>query len=310
MDYKRIIRNRATREKILKILSLVPDKQMIQLQYRIKMGRKLDLKNPKRFTEKLQWYKLNCHMPLMRQCVDKYEVRDYVRQSGYGDILIPIVGIYGTPDKIDYDKLPNKCVIKDTLGSGGNAVIICKNKAKLNWNAIQKQMQQWVGESISHKKGGREWPYGGNKHRILVEEFLESKPEEGGLIDYKFFCFNGKCEYVYVIADRTVGKKAGLGIYTSDYIKLDVVRCDEKPLERYIKKPIQYERMLEIAHTLSKPFPEARIDLYEVDGKIRFGEITFFDGSGYMTFAPDSFDEKMGEKFVLPGKTRSGVNNE
>ncbi len=273
---------------------------MLQLQYRIKTGRKLDLKHPKRFTEKLQWYKLYCRMPLMRDCADKYEVRSYVRECGLEDILVPIIGIYNTPAEIDYNKLPEKFVLKDTLGGGGNAVILCRDRKQFDIQKSRKQMSYWIRESTSYKKGGREWVYGGRKHRILVEQYLESDPQKGGLIDYKFFCFNGTCAYVYVIADRIVGKKAGFGIFTRDYQKLSVVRCDEKPLEREVKKPKYYKQMLEIAERLAAPFPEARVDLYNVENKILFGEITFFDGSGYMNFEPDEFDYTMGEKFILP----------
>ena len=127
------------------------------------------------------------------------------------------------------------------------------------------------------------------------------KAEEGGLIDYKFFCFNGKPEFLYVLADRKVGDKAGLGVFNADtYEKLNVVRCDEKPLERVVEKPQVYDKMYEIAQILSKPFPESRIDLYCIDNKVYFGEITFFDGSGYMKFAPDEFDFTIGDKFILP----------
>ena len=121
------------------------------------------------------------------------------------------------------------------------------------------------------------------------------------MIDYKFFCFNGKPEYLYVLADRKVGDKAGLGVFKADtYEKLNVVRCDEKPLERVVEKPQVYDKMYEIAQILSRPFPESRIDLYCIDNKVYFGEITFFDGSGYMKFDPDEFDFTMGDKFILP----------
>ena len=302
MDYKKIIKNKKVRLQILKLLSFIPDKQMIQLQYYIKLHRKCNLKNPQRYTEKLQWYKLYYRTSLMRQCADKWEVRKYVEECGLSDILIPTVGVFDKVEDIDFAKLPEKFVIKDTLGGGGNEVIICKDKTKFDREEAVRKMKEWMARGSSYKAGGREWVYGGREHRVIVENFIDSISDEGGLIDYKFFCFYGRVEYLYVIADRRMGKKARLGIFTPDYKKLEVVRCDEEPLRREIPKPRNYEEMVHIVETLSKPFPAARIDLYNIEGKILFGEITFFDGSGYMSFAPDEFDFVMGEKFVLPEK--------
>lgn len=300
MSYKDIIKSRKMRLAILKCFSFIPDKPMIKLQYRIKFHRKLDLVNPKRFTEKLQWYKLYYRDKLMQQCVDKYEVRKYVEECGLSEILIPLVGVYNDVKDVKTEELPEQFVAKDTLGGGGNSVIICENKENLKENFLDI-LHDWTLSSTSYRQGGREWVYGGKKHQIIIEHFLPSNKKDGGLIDYKFFCFYGKPEYLYVIADREVGKKAGLGIYNADtYEKLDAVRCDEKPLGRIIKKPNVYDRMYEIAQILSKPFPESRIDLYCVENKIYFGEITFFDGSGYMSFNPDEFDFEMGNKFILP----------
>ena len=298
MNYKKIIKSRKTREKILQFLNFIPDKQMIQIQYKVKTGRKLNLKEPKRFTEKLQWYKLYYRDPLMKQCVDKYDVREYVKSCGLENILIPAIGVYDNIYDICWNDLPNKFVIKDTLGGGGNSVIICE-KNDINKN-IFKQLKQWLNIPINIKNSGREWVYEGKKHRIYIEEFLEFNKEEKGLIDYKFFCFNGKARYLYVIAERELGKGAKLGIYTADYEKLNVFRCDERRLEQKIPRPKNYSDLLDIAEKLAKPFPHARIDLYDIDGKIYFGEITFFDGSGYMLFAPDQFDYQIGDKFKLP----------
>lgn len=315
MNYKKIIKKRSTRQKILSLFSFVPDKQMIQLQYRIKFGRKLNLKEPSRFTEKLQWYKLYYRIPLMRQCADKAEVREYVRSCGLEEILVPLIGIYDAPSEIEFAKLPEQFVAKDTLGGGGNAVFICKDKKILQqindsgnatgWDSLLIRMKDWTTKSGSYKAGGREWVYGGRRHRIIIEQYLPSDPEKGGLIDYKFFCFYGKPKITYVVADRKVGEKAGFGIFRSEnYEKLSVVRCDENPLERDVPRPDRYDEMLRIAETLSAPFPEARVDLYCVEGRIYFGEITFFDGSGYMSFDPDEFDFQMGEMFQLPERRK------
>ena len=300
MDYKKIIKSRSLRLKILRFLSFVPDKAMIKIQYKLKTGNKLNLKNPRRFTEKLQWYKLYYKNPLMIRCVDKGDVRKYVAKCGLKDILIPSYGIYNSFNEINWDKLPSKFVVKDTLGGGGNSVIIVKDKEEINFIEIKKKIESWTKTNSHIPDAGREWPYySGKKHRIIIEKYLDSDPEEGGLIDYKFFCFNGNVKYVYGIADRVVGKGAGFGIFDRNFKLLKYGRVDEKPLTRTLMKPENYEDMIAVAERLSKPFLHARIDLYDQNNKIQFGEITFFDGSGYMKFEPDEFDYILGKGFEL-----------
>ena len=300
MDYKKVIKNRAIRIKIMQAMSFVPDKWMVSLQYKIKTGRKLNLKNPRRFTEKLQWYKIFYRDPMMKQCVDKYEVRKYVEKCGLASILNECYGVYNSPDEIDFFNMPNSFVLKDTLGGGGSSVILVPDKKDLNKEQVKRQMAQWVAESTGVKHPGREWVYDGMPHRIIAEKYISSNQETGGLVDYKFFCFGGKFEYLYVIADRVLGQGAGFGIYDCTYHKLDVVRCDEQPLKRDVPKPEAFDEMVEIAEMLARPFPEVRVDLFYQDGEIYFGEMTFFDGSGYMKFDPDEFDFQLGGFFQLP----------
>lgn len=300
MDYKKIIKSKSLRLKMLRLLSFIPDKQMLMLQYRIKMGRKLDLKNPKRFTEKIQWYKLHYKNPKMIQCVDKYDVREYVKAKGLERILIPCYGVYDSADQINWDALPNQFVMKDTLGGGGNSVIIVKDKTATDIGELKKRAAEWTAIKAHVRDAGREWPYySGKNHRIIIEKYLESEELEGGLIDYKFFCFDGKPTWIYVIADRELGHNAGLSIHDSDFLRVSAKRHDERVLERIIEKSVNFDIMKRIATTLSEEFPEARIDLYNNKGEIVFGEITFYDGSGYLTYTPDSFAVKLGEEFKL-----------
>lgn len=299
MNYKDLIKSRKLRIKIMQFLSFVPDELMVKLQYRIKTGRKLNLKNPQRFTEKLQWYKLYYKDPLMAQCVDKYEVRKHVERCGLGQILNELYGVYDSPEEVDFGTLPNQFVIKDTLGGGGNSVIIVHDKTKIDENKIRQQMQEWVDEPINKKHPGREWVYDGKKHRIVIEKYIESNASDGGLIDYKFFCSYGETKYIYVIADRNIGNGAGLAIYDEKFVRLDALRVDERPLKREIIKPDNFIELLDVSRKLASRFPEARVDLYNHNGEIIFGEITFFDGSGYMTFEPDEFDFEMGNKFII-----------
>ncbi len=298
MDYKRIIKSRKMRLAILRCLAFVPDKLMVSIQYRIKTGRKLNLKNPQRFTEKLQCYKLFYRNADMIRCVDKADVRDYVAERNLEKILIPSLGVYESASDIDWDNLPDSFVMKDTLGMGGASVAVVKNKAAADLESLRKMAKEWTAQKAHVRNGGREWPYySGKEHRIIFEKYIDSEVESGGLIDYKFFCFDGEPEYLYVITDREIGGKASFGIYDADFNLLNVYRTDEKRPERKVEKPVGYEEMKNVARRLSDGFPEARIDLYNVDGKILFGEITFWDGSGYMQFDPDDFDFIMGKAF-------------
>lgn len=297
MNYKKIIPSRDLRIKLLQLTSFVPDKLMLQIQYRIVFGRKLNLKMPQRWTEKIQWYKLYYRNSDMVRCVDKYDVRDYIVERGYSKILTNCYGVYEKADDVDYNKLPQSFVLKDTLGGGGNAVIICKDKASFDVNAAKVQMDKWCNTPLVHCNG-REWPYySGKKHRVYVEEYMDV-PE--GLNDYKFFCFNGKVEFLYVVTDRKLGCGGKFHIVDRNYVALDVIRIGDEPDEIEINKPSCYAEMLKTAEDLSKPFPHVRVDLYEYMGSVRFGELTFFNASGYMKYEPDSFDYEIGEKFILP----------
>ena len=300
MNYKRIIKSRSVRSKILSFFRFVPDGLMIRVQYYLKTNHVLHLKNPRRFTEKLQWYKLYYRNPLMVNCVDKYDVREYVKKKGLKDILIPCYGVFACADEIQWDILPDQFVMKDTLGGGGNSVIIVEDKRSVNLDELKTIANGWITKRIVKNTGGREWPYySGNGHRVIFEKYLQSDKENGGLIEYKFFCFNGCPRWLYVLADREFGISVGLGVYDMNFNKMNVTRNDEKPLLRELRKPAAFEEMKLIASRLSCDFPEARIDLYEKSGKVYFGEITFFDGSGYMTFSPDSADYQFGDYFEL-----------
>lgn len=301
MDYKKIIPSRSMRIKILQALSFIPDKPMLALQYRIKTGKKLNLKNPQRFSEKMQWYKLYYRDPEMIRCVDKYDVRSYVEEKGLGSILIPCYGVYDTADEIDWDALPNQFVMKDTLGGGGVSVVIVKNKAEEDLNKLKEIAREWTEIDAHRPGGGREWPYySGKKHRVLFEKYIESDERSGGLVDYKFFCFDGKAEYLYVVTDRALGNGACFGVFDAQFKQLPVVRKDERPLERIVEKPGNYETLKQVAEKLADQYPEVRIDLYDQDGTILFGEVTFYDGSGYVPFEPDEFDYELGKPFKLP----------
>lgn len=173
----------------------------------------------------------------------------------------------------------------------------------MNIEQVKQQMAQWVAESTSVKHPGREWVYDGMPHRIIAEKFISSNPETGGLIDYKLFCFGGRVACLYVMGNRENGLK--VGIYDRDFRKLDAYISYDEKMETEAKKPENFEEMCEIAEKLSAKFPHARIDLFDQNGVITFGEITFFSGSGYTLFNPDEFDFQLGDFFQLPQNTKA-----
>ena len=299
MDYKKIIKSRAVRGKILQLLSFIPDKTMLKIQYRIKLDRKLNLSNPQRFTEKMQWYKLYYRDPEMVRCVDKYDVRSYVEELGLGHILNECYGVYDSPEEIDFNALPDRFVLKDTLGGGGNSVIIVKDKSTADWNAIKAQLTQWVNKPHRIKSGGREWPYyNGKKHRIIAEHYIDCGDNPCGLIDYKFFCFDGICKVIYILGNRIFGESVQTRIFDENFHPLSVKGAN-KTIFSDAEVPENADELRAVAEKLGARFPQVRVDLYNVNGKIIFGELTFYNASGYTQFDPDEFDFEMGKHFRL-----------
>lgn len=297
MDYKKIIKKPETRQKILSLLNFIPDKQMVKLQYRIKTGRKLDLKNPVRYTEKIQWYKLYYRAESMWRCADKLSMRDYVKEIGFGYLLPQLYEVYEEVDTIDLTKLPNEFVLKSSTGGGGRGVIICTDKNNFDLKDAKQKMKYWL--CTRKKSSGREWVYDGHRPKVIAEKLLKGDPE---LIDYKFYCFNGKCKLLHVAYDRILGKDVRVAFFDRNFLPIDVtVDCERAALKEHLpQKPKNFEKMIEYAEALSKPFPHVRIDLYNMKGETILGEFTFFNMSGYMNFTPDSFDLWLGKSFALP----------
>lgn len=296
MDYKKIIRSRDMRGKLLRLLRFIPDKTMLKLQYRIKLGRKLNLKNPRRFTEKLQWYKLYYRNPVMKQCVNKFFVRDYVKAKGMEDHLVRLYAHYDKAEDVAWDQLPESFVIKTQQGGGGLNVMVVPDKSKVS----KEEMVAKLGFSIDRvgeKGGGREWAYWGNPTGIVVEELLVNrKHPEAGINDYKIFCYKGKPKFIVVDADRYIGHKRNF--YDASWKNLHIT-SDCPPLDREMERPENLEEMLRVASILSRDFPYVRVDLYSVEGKVYFGELTFYPWSGYVQYQPDEADYLFGEDFEL-----------
>ncbi len=300
MNYKNIITSQNVRFKILHALKFVPDSIMLKLQYRIKMGRALSLKSPQRFTEWLQWYKVNYRNPVLHECVDKYEVHKYVAGKGFSDILNKVLGVYADASEIDFHKLPDHFVAKTTDGGGGQNVIICKNKNEADFNEIRAKLNSWLNKKSVN--AGREWAYTGiKKSQILIEEYLENPLDpKAGIEDYKILCFKGEPKIIIYDCDRYIEHKRNF--YDTRWNRI-YVESDCKQKEVEIPEPKNLDRMLEIASRLSEDFPFVRVDLYNLDGLIIFGELTFYPWSGYVKFNPDSFDYELGRYFAEAART-------
>lgn len=293
MDYRNIIRSRKLRLAILHYLDFLPDSIMLRLQYRIQMGKSLHLKNPKCWTEKIQLYKMYYRNPILHRCVDKYNVRQYVQSKGLGSILNELYGVYDRVEDIDYSKLPNKFIIKTTSGGGGLNVLACYDKTAFDQERVQRLLNFNDKHTVQASNAGREWAYVGNTNRIIVEKLLECYDDVSqGLADYKILCFHGEPKVVILDVDRYVDHKRNF--YDTSWNNLNI-GSDHKCTIKEIPKPKNLDDMLDVARKLSEDFPMVRVDLYNVDGKIIFGELTFYPWSGYVTFNPQDFDVHLGE---------------
>lgn len=294
MNYKKLIKSQNVRFKILSLLDFIPDPMMLRLQYRIKMGIWPNFKHPKRFTEKLQLYKMKYRNFVMSQCVDKYDVRKYVEGKGLGHILNKLYGVYDSAEEIDFESLPDQFVIKSTTGGGGLNVIIVKDKSKCNFEEVRRVARSWRQHIKDSVNPGREWAYSGmDRSRIIVEKYLEDI-QQGELIDYKFFCFGGEPKCVQVDTGRFDGHHQNY--YDMQWQSLGVYCTYPKGEPQPIPK--NFEEMKQVTARLSADFPFVRVDLYNVNGKVIFGELTFYPSSGYGKFHPDEFDITLGNYFV------------
>lgn len=216
------------------------------------------------------------------------------------NILTKCYGVYERAEDIDFDSLPNQFVMKNTLGGGGKSVILVKDKQTFDIEGAKTRMQKWVNTPAHIRGGGREWPYyNGKNRRIIIEEMLTAEEACGGLVDYKFFCFNGEVAFVYVIQDRKLAEHGSLAIMNKAFERMAVQSLTQGVLQETPKKPENYEKMVAIAEMLSADFPHVRVDLYNIQGDIFFGELTFFGASGYMQYTPDEADYTFGEMFQI-----------
>ena len=273
------------------------DKKYIEKLFKASMGFPLNLDNTKTFNEKLQWLKLYNRKPEYTTMVDKYKVRDYIADKIGEEYLIPLIGVWDNSDDIGFDSLPNQFVLKCNHNSG-LGMCICKDKSKLDINNVKKDLQK--GLEQDYYLTGREWPYKNVPRKIIAEKYMEQ--EDGkDLRDYKFYCFDGKAKVVGIYQDRNTHKETTGDFFDMDFNWLDFTfnmpNAKIKP-----SKPNQFDKMIEIAEILSEGIPHVRVDLYLSNNKIYFGELTFFDGSGFDKIEPIEWDYKLGGWIKLPDK--------
>ena len=277
-----------------KVMHILPDKIYLKLMFRIKMHKKLNLKKPQTFNEKLQWLKLYDRNPIYTKMVDKYEVKKYVADIIGEEYIIPTLGIYDKFEDIDFDKLPKQFVIKCTHDSGG--IVICRDKEKLNIDEAKKKIEKSLKENYYYY--GREWPYKNVKPRILIEKYMEDNKKHS-LVDYKFFCFNNEPKIMYVSEGIENHATASISFYDMNFNEVDIKRSDYKKFEQKLEKPLNFEKMKEFSKLFSKNIPHIRCDWYEINKKLYFGELTFSTCSGYIPFENIEMDYKIGNLLKL-----------
>jgi hypothetical protein len=281
------------RKKGIVALRTKNDLEAINELFKNYSGRLPNLESPKAFGDKQQWLKLNYHNPLMTICSDKYEVRDYIKKKGYNHTLNELLMVFDDVKDFDQTTLPNRFVIKASHGSGWN--FVCREKSKVNWFIWKKIITSWLGNNIFWP--GREWPYKNMKARVVVEKYLEDA--SGQLMDYKFFCFNGEVKFVQANKGRDTNRHAQ-NFYDLDW-KILPFGKDLVPLPDVdIPKPTRLQDMINMAKDLGQEFPFVRVDLYETNGEIIFGELTFYPKSGLPDFNPIEYDQIIGDMLVLP----------
>ena len=275
-------------------INFLPDKVCLSLVYRGAYGRKLNLDNPTRYSEKLQWIKLYDRCPLYSKLVDKYEVKSYVSERIGEEYIIPTLGVWNSFDDISFENLPEQFVLKCTHDSGG--LVICTDKKQLNIDNARTKINKSL--KTNYYKLFREWPYKNVTPRIVAEKFMVDNAT-GELRDYKFYCFDGVVRALGIYSDRGAGKTTKADYFDRDFNWLDLKWGYEHAIERP-EKPSLYDKMIEIAESLSQGFPEVRVDLYLCNNRVYFGELTFFHNAGFCSIHPESWEKTLGGWIKLP----------
>lgn len=271
-------------------LKWLPDDIYLSLVYRSLMNKKLNLKNPVTFNEKLQWLKLHDRQDVYTRLVDKYEVRNYISSIIGAEYLIPILGVYNNFDEINFDELPKSFVLKCTHDSGG--VVICSDKSKFNKEEARKKINSSLNKNYYYP--WREWPYKNVVPRIICEEYMKDISGKE-IMDYKFMCFNGTVKCILVCSERFSESGVKMDFYDEYWKKMNCKRPNHPNSKKELDKPKNFNKMIEFAEKLSKDIPFVRVDFYEINNKVYFGELTFYPAAGMETFIPNLNDELLGQ---------------
>lgn len=286
---------------LVRMAPIIPDRLYLKWLFRLKMGYKLNLDNPQTFNEKLQWLKLYNRRPEYTKMVDKFAVKEYVAKIIGEEYIIPTLGVWDKFEDIDFDALPNQFVLKTTHGGGGGGVVICRDKSKFDVQAakikLNKSLKQCIYKSL------KEWPYKDVPRRIIAEKYMVDKVTEdnpyGDLIDYKFYCFNG-CVKVCMLATERFSETGVCFDYFDREFNHYPFSQGGPNSKKSIERPELLDEMIDIATKLSAGMPHVRVDLYCVDKRIYFGELTLFDSSGFAEFNPAKWDYTFGCWIELP----------
>ena len=282
------------------LLRMCSDKTFIRLKWvGRRMPYKLNLKNPRTFNEKLQWIKLYDHNSLYTILVDKFRVKEYVAERIGEEHVIPLLGVWDNVEDIEWDKLPSQFVIKCSHDCGG--MVICKDKSKLDIAKASEKLKRAFGKNYYYE--GREWPYKNVAPKVFAEAYRED--EFGELRDYKFFCFNGEVKALFIASDRqNKNEEVKFDFFDADFNHLPFTQGHPNAKD-LPAKPRGFEEMKQLAAKLSKGIPEVRVDFYDVNGHVYFGEFTLFHFGGMVPFNPTEWDYKFGEWIKLPTTKRT-----
>lgn len=275
-------------------LRWMPDKPYLHILYRTFTGKKLNLKNPTTYNEKLQWLKLYDRNPVYTKMVDKYDAKQIVAEKIGKEYIIPTLGVWNHPEEIDFDALPEKFVLKTTHDSGG--IMIIDKREGYDRNKINAFFNKRLTHSTYEIQ--REWPYKDVPKRIIAEQYMEDEKTHE-LRDYKFFCFDGEVKCMFIATDRQSDKPTAFDFFDPEFHWMDL-RHGHPNAEVQPEKPINFELMKQLAAKLSEGLPQVRVDLYEINGKVYFGELTFFHHGGIVPFDPEQWDHTFGDWIKLP----------
>ena len=283
------------------LLDWMDDERYLKLAFKAKMGYPLDLDRPRTFNQKLQWLKLHDRNPLYTTRVDKYAVRQYIAEKIGAEYLIPLVGgPWKSAEEIDFDALPEQFVLKCNHDSGG--LVVCRDKSRLDQQAAKQKLNRHL--QANYYMSSREWPYKEVKPCIFAEQYMEDDRQKDGLIDYKFFCFNGQARFMYVSQGLEDHATAHISFYDLEGNDLPFKRTDFAAFDKLPHKPEGLGKMIQQANVLAQAVdsPFLRVDMYEIGGRIYFSELTFTPCSGMLPFDPPKWDETIGGWLMLPEK--------